>query len=96
MLRPVRMKMILRVGLGIALLLVIPLVGVWRYIALTSASSHATPPAGNRPDQGILDKTLLDGIREGDITQVQDLLQQGAVFCLEIWDRCVDLFAAYR
>ena len=78
MLRPVRMKMILRVGLGIALLLVIPLVGVWRYIALTSASSHATPPAGNRPDQGILDKTLLDGIREGDITQVQDLLQQGA------------------
>jgi ankyrin repeat protein len=78
MLQPVRKGILLRVGLAVALLLVIALVGVWRYSALTSASPHATPVAGNRPDQSILDKTLLDAIRDGDTAQVQDLLQQGA------------------
>jgi ankyrin repeat protein len=34
--------------------------------------------AGNRPDQGILDKTLLDAIRDGASAQVQHLLQRGA------------------
>jgi ankyrin repeat protein len=73
MLRPFRNGIILRVGLGITLLLVlvIALVGVWRF-------TTASPQAGNRPDQGILDKTLLDAIRDGDTTQVQHLLQQGA------------------
>ncbi len=65
MLRSARNRIILGVGLGIALLLVlvIVLVGVW---------------TENRPDQDILDKTLLDAIRDGDTTQVQHLLQQGA------------------
>jgi ankyrin repeat protein len=80
MLRPVRNGIILRVGLGIALLLVLvlALVGVWRFPTPTPAGPRATPVAGNRPDQGILDKTLLDAIRDGDRTQVQHLLQQGA------------------
>src|SRR5207237_10242757 len=43
-----------------------------------SSSPHAAPVAGNRPDRGILDKSLLDAIRDGDRTQVQHLLQQGA------------------
>src|SRR5262245_23906152 len=65
MLRPAHNRIILRVGLGVALLLVlvIALVGVW---------------IGNRPDQGILDETLLDAIRDGDTKQVQHLLHQGA------------------
>jgi ankyrin repeat protein len=75
MLRPVRAGIILRLGVGILLVLVIALVTFWR---LTPASPHATPGAENRPDQGILDKTLLDAIRDGDTTQVQHLLQQGA------------------
>jgi ankyrin repeat protein len=76
--RPLRNGIILRVGLGIALLVVIVLVGVWRYTSLAPASPHETPKAGNRPDRGILDKALLDAIREGDTAQVQHLLQQGA------------------
>ncbi len=34
--------------------------------------------AGNRPGQNILDNALLDAIRDGDRTQVQQLLQDGA------------------
>jgi ankyrin repeat protein len=78
--RPVRSWIILRVGLGIALLLVFvsALVGVWIFSTPTPAGPHDTAVAGNRPDQSILDKTLLDAIRDGDRTQVQHLLQQGA------------------
>jgi ankyrin repeat protein len=80
MLRSVRNGIILRVGLGIALLfvLVIAIASAWRLISPTPDSPHAAPVAGNLPDQGILDKTLLDAIRDGDITQVQQLLQHGA------------------
>src|SRR5919198_3890383 len=78
MLRSVRNGIIIRLGFGIALVLVIALVGVWRFTTLTPASPHATPVAGDRPDQGILDKSLLDAIREGDLTQVRHLLRQGA------------------
>src|SRR5438128_6848889 len=82
MLRPVRNGILLRVGRRIALplllVLIVALVGVWRFTSLTSSSPHAAPEAGNRPDQGILDKTLLDAIRDGDRAQVQHLLQQGA------------------
>ncbi len=77
MLRPVRNGILLRVGLRSALLLVlvIALVGVWRFTTPTPASPHPTPAAGNRPDQ---DKILLDAIRHGDRTQAQYLLQHGA------------------
>src|SRR5208282_6564526 len=74
MLRPVRNGIILRVGLRIALLLILvcALVGVWRI------SPYAASVAGNRTDQGTLDKNLLDAIRDGDRTQAQYLLQHGA------------------
>jgi ankyrin repeat protein len=74
MLRPDRNGIHLRVGLGIALLLVLVVVpvGIWRSTTPTPASPH------DRPDQGTLDKTLLDAIRDGDRAQVQYLLQQGA------------------
>jgi len=74
MLRPVGNRIILRVGLRFALLLILvcALVGVWRF------RPYAASVAGNRPDQGTLDKNLLDAIRDGDRTQVQHLLQQGA------------------
>src|SRR5437879_2003187 len=82
MLRPVRHGIILRVGRRIALqlllVLVVALVGVWRFTSLTSSSPHAAPVAGNRPDRGLLDKILLDAIRDGDRTHVRHLLQQGA------------------
>jgi ankyrin repeat protein len=80
MLRPVRNGSILRVGLPIALLLVIviALVGVWRLTTPTLASPQATPVAGNRPGPAILDKILLDAVRDGDVTQVQQQLRQGA------------------
>ena len=67
MLRPACKGTVLR-KLGIALLfvLVIALVCVWRFTALTPVSPHATPVAGNRPDQRVLDKTLLDAVRDGD------------------------------
>src|SRR5438067_3839588 len=82
MLRPARKGIILRVGrrlaLQLLLVLVVALVGVWRFTSLTSSSPQAAPVAGNRPDRGILDKILLDAIRDGDRTQVQHLLQQGA------------------
>src|SRR5438874_1997929 len=82
MLRPVRKGIILRVGRRIALqlllVLVVALVGVWRFTSLTSSSPHAAPVPGTRPDRGTLDKILLDAIRDGNRTQVQHLLQQGA------------------
>src|SRR5437764_5583927 len=82
MLRPVRKGIILRVGRRIALqlllVLAVALVGVWRFTSLTSSSPHAAPVPGTRPDRGALDKILLDAIRDGDGTQVQRLLQQGA------------------
>src|SRR5262245_19682061 len=82
MLRPVRDGIILRVGRRIAipllLVLVVALVGVWTFTSLTSFSPQAAPEAGNRPDRGSLDTILLDAIRDGDTTQVQHLLQQGA------------------
>jgi len=73
MLRPLGNGITLRLGLGIALLLVlvIALAIVWRFT--TPNSSHATPVA-----EGIRDKALLDAIRDGDTTQVQHLLKQGA------------------
>jgi ankyrin repeat protein len=69
--RPVRKGIMLRLGLGIACLLVLvcALVTVWSVTTSTPASP---------PDQGSLDQTLLDAIRDGDTTQVQHLLQQGA------------------
>jgi ankyrin repeat protein len=72
MLRPVRMGTIRRVGLGIAVLLVlvIALVGALRF----TAPAPATPNAG----QAMLDRNLLDAIRDGEKAQVQHLLQQGA------------------
>jgi ankyrin repeat protein len=79
--RPVSNEIILRVGLPIILLLVLVLVfvGVWRFTSGTPDSPYFTPEAGNQPeDQGTLDKMLLDAIRDGDRTQVQHLLQQGA------------------
>jgi ankyrin repeat protein len=73
MLRPVRNGIILRVGLPIAFLfvLVLSLVGIWKFIT-------PTPAAGNRPNQGTLDKMLLAFIRDGDRTQVEQLLHKGA------------------
>src|SRR6266404_3837725 len=78
MLRPDRNGIIHRAVLGIALLLVlvIVLVGVWRFATSTPGIPDATLAAGT--EQGALNKTLLDAIRDGDITQVQHLLQQGA------------------
>ncbi|HEV8059089.1 MAG TPA: ankyrin repeat domain-containing protein, partial [Gemmataceae bacterium] len=78
MLRPVRNGIINRIALLLLLVLFIALIGVWRFISLIPASPQATPVAGNRPDQGILDKALFDAIRDGDRTQVQQLLQDGA------------------
>ncbi len=76
MLRPIRKGILLRVDRRIAipllLVLVVALVGVWQFISLTSSSSQAGP------DQGSLDKLLLEAIRDGDTAQVQHLLQQGA------------------
>jgi ankyrin repeat protein len=79
MLRPACNGTILRtLGIALLLVLVFALVCVWRFTALTPVSPHATPVAGNRSDQGTLDKTLLNAIRDGDRAQVQYLLQQGA------------------
>jgi ankyrin repeat protein len=73
MLRPLGNGITLRLGLGIALLLVlvVALAIVWRFT--TANSSHSTPVA-----EGSRDKALLDAIRDGDTTQVQHLLKQGA------------------
>ncbi len=82
MLRPVRNGTFLPVGrrtvLQLLLVVVVALAGVWRFISLNSPGPHAAPGAGNRPDRGSLDKTLLDAIRDGDRARVQGLLQQGA------------------
>jgi ankyrin repeat protein len=71
MLRPLRNRIILRLGTSIALLLllVIAVAAVWRF------SSPAAPLAENRADR---DKALLDAIRDGDTAQVRQLLQRGA------------------
>ncbi len=76
--RPVRKGVINRIALLLLLVLVIALVGVWRFASLTRTSPQATPVAGNRSGQDILDKVLLDAIRDGDKTKVQQLLQDGA------------------
>jgi ankyrin repeat protein len=77
MLQPARNGILLRVGLGSALLVfVIVLVGVWSLPP--PVSPDTAPGAATRSDQGILDKTLLGAIRDGDAAQAQQLLQQGA------------------
>ncbi|HEV8059895.1 MAG TPA: ankyrin repeat domain-containing protein, partial [Gemmataceae bacterium] len=56
--------------------LVIGFGGVWLFGTPTSVSQHAT--ARNPAEQAMLDQTLLVAIRDGDKTQVQQLLQNGA------------------
>jgi ankyrin repeat protein len=67
-----------RLGVGLALLivLVIGIGGVWIFATPTPAGQHAI--ARNPADQAALDAKLLDAIHDGDNTQVQDVLQQGA------------------
>jgi ankyrin repeat protein len=65
-------------GFAVFLLLLIALVSVWSFTAFSPVSPDAPPGAGNRPDQGVLDKTLQDAIRDGDRARVEYLLQQGA------------------
>lgn len=77
--RPVCKGAILRkLGVVFLLVLVAAPICIWGFTALTSDSPHTTPVAGDRPDQGVLDKTLLDAIRDGDTAQMQHLLRQGA------------------
>jgi ankyrin repeat protein len=76
--RPDRKGILFRAGPGLALILVIALIGIGTYTTLNPAGSYSTSEAGNRPDQGALNKNLLDAIRDGDKIQVQHLLQQGA------------------
>ena len=76
--RPDRTGIIFRAGPGIALVLGIALIGIWTYTILIPASPHSAADSESRPDRGTLDKKLLDVIRDGDKTQVRQLLQQGA------------------
>ncbi len=69
---------LLRAGPGIALVLIITLIGAWRFTSLTPVSLNANSESANRPDQGALNKALLAAIRDGDGAQAQRLLQQGA------------------
>ena len=79
MLRPARNGTILRkVGIALLLGIVIALVGAWLSTEITLVRPDTTPVEGNRPDPGLLDKTLLDAIRDGDRAQVRHLLQRGA------------------
>jgi ankyrin repeat protein len=76
--QPVSNGIMFRLGIGLAILLVlgIGMGGIWLFATPTPASQHAT--ARNPAEQGTLDKTLLDAIRDGDRTQVEHLLQDGA------------------
>jgi ankyrin repeat protein len=69
-----------RRGLAITLALVVAaaFIGIWCFTAFSPGDPDASGGTGNRPDQGTLDKTLLDAIRDGDRGQVQLLLQRGA------------------
>ena len=79
MLRPIRNGMTLRTfGIASLLILAISLVGIWVFTGLAPMGSSPTSDSENRPDQGALDKALLDAIRDGDTAQVRHLLQQGA------------------
>jgi ankyrin repeat protein len=78
MLRPARNGIIRRAGPGIALVFFLVIVGAWRFHSLTPGLPQETSGTGNWSDQGALDKSLLEAIRDGDRTQVRRLLQQGA------------------
>ena len=79
MLRPARNGTVLRkFGVALLLVLIIALVGVWAFTAFSPESPPAVPNAGSRPDQGTLDKTLFDAIRDGDLERVRHALKEGA------------------
>src|SRR5438132_10115644 len=61
------------------LFLLLALVGFLKLSAPTSIPARATfSDAGPVVDHTVLDKQLMDAIRDGDSAQVQDLLKQGA------------------
>ena len=79
MLRPARSRLTVRaLRIGLSLVFVLALIGVWRFTRSAPARRHAGTAEGNRPDQGTLDKNLLDSIRNGDSAEVRRLIQEGA------------------
>src|SRR5262249_56244895 len=59
-----------RAGLPLCLLLAVGLAAAWRF--------WPSPPPCPAPDQDELKRALFVAIRDGDHTQVRDLLDQGA------------------
>src|SRR5262249_38101939 len=54
------------------------LVGFWKLSAPTSIPARTTFRDAGPVDRAVLDKQLMDALRDGDSVQVQDFLEQGA------------------
>jgi ankyrin repeat protein len=76
--RPARKMTVLRASLGAVSFLAIALAALWKLSGPTPVSDQSTLKRVSQADSGALNSQLMNAIRGGEFSEVENLLEQGA------------------